>query len=166
MRKNLFLYLALACFLALIVIFVADGYMGTYDTIYITTGEQEQVIEPDYWLQPYSSPYPYYVSAQWGQRVFFRYEIDNRQFSAYSTTIQASLWQENEKLFDLFSAEKSIGSFDRVSVEWTLTTDELDQPVVGASNQYTVKISYGDIERRIMVDFYYPAGIIPPEKVR
>lgn len=166
MRKNLFLYLALACFLALIVIFVADGYMGVYDTIYITVGEQQQVIEPDYWLQPYSADYPYYISAQWGQRVFFRYEIDNRRFSDYSTLTGASVWQENEKLFDLFSAEKSIGPFDKASVEWTLASDDLEEPVAGASNQYTVKISSGDIERRITVDFYYPAGIIPPEKVR
>ena len=165
MRKSLFLYLALACFLALIAIFVADGYMGIYDTIYITAGEQEQVIEPDYWLQPYSSEYPYYISAQWGQRVFFRYEIDNRQFSSYSTVVGASVWQENEKLLDLFSEAKSIGSFDKVSVEWTLSTEELDQPVVGASNQYTVKISYGEVERRMVVDFYYPVEPVYPKVV-
>jgi len=53
MRRNLFLYLALTCFLALIVIFFVDGYMGIYDTTYITVGEQEQIIEPDYWLQQY-----------------------------------------------------------------------------------------------------------------
>ena len=165
MRKNLFLYLALACFLALIAIFVADGYLGIYDTIYVTAGEREEVIEPDFWLQPISYEYPYYVSAEWGQKVFFRYEIDNRQFSSYSTVVGASVWQENEKLIDLFSEAKSIAPFDKVSVEWTLSTEELGQPVVGASNQYTVKISYGEVERRMVVDFYYPMEPVYPKVV-
>jgi hypothetical protein len=164
-RKNLFLYLALACFLALIVIFVADGYIGIYDTIYATAGEQQQVIEPDFWLQPSSYEYPYYVSVEWGQKVFFRYEIDNRRFSSYSTVVGASVWQESEKLIDLFSEAKTIEPFDKVSVEWTLSTEDLRQPVVGASNQYTVKISYGEVERNIVMDFYYPQEYpVPPPK--
>ncbi len=47
MRKNLFLYLALACFVGLIAIFVVDGYMGIYDTVYITTGKQEYKVDAD-----------------------------------------------------------------------------------------------------------------------
>jgi len=169
MRKGLFLYLALACFLALIVIFVADGYMGIYDTAYVTVGEQQQVIEPDYWLQRYPAPpgstIDYYINAEWGQKIFFRYEIDNRQFSAYSTTIQASLWQENEKLNDLFSGEKSIKPFDKAVAEWTLSTGELEPPVAGTSGQYTVKISWRKVERNIVVGFYYPQGLpVPPPK--
>jgi hypothetical protein len=168
MRRNLFLYLALACFLALITIFVADGYMGVYDTIYVTSGEQQQVIEPDYWLQQYPQPPPgitYYISAQWGQKVFFRYEIDNRRFASYSTVVGASVWQESEKVLDLFSEAKSIEPFDKVSVEWTLSTENLGQPAVGASNQYTVKISDGEVERNIVVDFYYPQEYpVPPPK--
>ncbi|GAI56646.1 unnamed protein product, partial [marine sediment metagenome] len=42
MRKNLFLYLTLACFFGLIAIFIVDGYLGIYDTIYVTAGEQEE----------------------------------------------------------------------------------------------------------------------------
>lgn len=175
MRKGLFLYLALACFVALIGIFFVDGYMGVYDTVYVTAGEQQQVIEPDYWLHRYPTPsgetqITYYISAQWGQKVFFRYEIDNRLFSAYSTLIQASVWKENEKVLDLFSETKSIKPFGKVSAEWTLSTEELAQPVAGTSNQYTVKISYGEVERNIVVDFYYsqqmepvyPKGVVPP----
>jgi hypothetical protein len=167
MRKGLFLYLALACFLALIAIFVADGYMGVYDTTYITVGEQQQVIEPDYWLQPYPPGFPisYYINAEWRQKIFFREEIDNRQFSPYATTIQASLWQENEKLLDLFSGEKSIKPFDKAVAEWTLSTEGLEPPVAGASGQYTVKISWGEVERDIVVGFYYPQGLpVPPPK--
>lgn len=157
--KNLYLYLAIACFIGLIVIFIFDGYLGIYDTIYVTVGEQEQIIEPDYWLEQYpESPefeMTYYIGAQAGQRVFFRYEIDNRRFSSYSTLVRVSVWQENEKLFDLFSEEQSIEPFDTATMEWTLSTEDLEEPVPGMSNQYTVKITYGEVERRIVVDFYY-----------
>ena len=37
MRRHLFLYLALACFAGLIAISIVDGYMGIYNTVYITT---------------------------------------------------------------------------------------------------------------------------------
>lgn len=169
MRKRLFLYLALACFVALIAIFIADGYMGIYDTAYITVGERQEIIEPDYWLQRYPAGFTidYYLYADWGQRVFFRYEIDNRQFSSYATPIEASLWQENEKVADLFSGEKTIEPFAKATAEWTLLTDDLEPPLAGTSSQYTVKISWGEVERSIVVDFYYPypGGIeVPPEK--
>ena len=36
-RRNLFLYLTLACFLGIIAIFIFDGYVGIYDTIYVTS---------------------------------------------------------------------------------------------------------------------------------
>jgi hypothetical protein len=168
MRKNLFLYLALACFLGLIAIFVFDGYLGIYDTLHLTIGERQEVIEPDYWLDqrpatPYEYEIDYYLSAEWGQSVLFRYEIDNRRFTAYDTLCQASLWQENEKLFDLFSEEQSIGSFDKATMEWTLLTEGLDEPDTSVSRfvQYTVRITYGEVERNIVVEFYYPDDLGP-----
>ena len=168
MRKNLFLYLALACFLALTAIFVFDGYLGIYDTLYLTTGERQEVIEPDDWLDQRPTPYgyeiDYYLSAEWGQEVFFRYEIDNRRFASYSTRFEASLWQENERLLDLLSKEQSIGSFDKVTMEWALPTEDLEEPVRGTSEQYTVKITYGEMERKIIVDFYYPEEEPSPPK--
>jgi len=168
MRRKLFLYLALACFLGLIAIFIVDGYLGIYDTLYITTGERQEIIEPDYWLQRYPSPsgfkIDYYIHADWGQKIFFRYEIDNRRFSSYSALIQASVWQENEKVLELFSEEKSIEPFDKATAEWTLLTQELDVSVAGR-DQYTVKINYGEVERSIVVDLDYPEEPVYPKAV-
>jgi len=48
MRRYLFLYLTLACFFGLVAIFIVDGYIGIYDTLYITAGEREQTIEADF----------------------------------------------------------------------------------------------------------------------
>ena len=44
-RRNLFLYLTIACFFGLIAIFIVDGYMGIYDILYVTTGEYEEKID-------------------------------------------------------------------------------------------------------------------------
>ena len=168
-KRNLYLYLAIACFVGIIAIFVIDGYLGIYDTFYITANEHEQEISPDYWLHSkrgYS--YPYHVGAEWGKTVRFRYEIDNRRFSSYSTPIKVSIWKENEKILDLFSEDKLIKPFDKVMVEWTLDSEQLQSQGFSAG-EYTVKIEREGVERMIIVGYHvvrsesvYP--IYPPLK--
>jgi len=169
-KRNLYLYLAIACFIGIIAIFIVDGYLGIYDSIYITTGEQEMTVEPEYW----SSRYPgareayYYTGASWGEKVVFRYEVDNRRFSSYPTFIRASLWKENERVLDLFSQEKMIKPFDKVVVEWTLDSEELQSHGFDVG-EYTVKIEREEVERRVIIGYYslppqqpYPVYPLPP----
>jgi len=157
-KKNLYLYLAIACFVGIIAIFVIDGYLGIYDTFYITAGEREHKIDPDYWLhskhEGYS--YPYYTEAKWGEAVRFRYEIDNRYFSAYSILVRASVWKENKKIFDLFFEDRSIKPFGKVLVEWTLDSEELQSRGFSVG-EYTVKIERKGIERKIIVGYRSPS---------
>ena len=96
-RVRLFLYLAIACFVGIIALFVFDGYIGVYDTVHVTTGEREQNIGPDFWQRQTSGKYsyPYDIMAIWGEPVNFRYEIANRRFSGYTATVEASVWQSN-----------------------------------------------------------------------
>lgn len=157
-KRNLYLYLAIACFIGIIAIFVIDGYLGIYDTIYITIGEQEMTVEPDYWLMQYSGTpvMYYYIVADWGEKIFFRYELDNRRFASYSTSIQASLWKENEKILDLFSQDELIEPFDKAMVEWTLDSEGL-QSQGFELDHYTVKIEHNGMERRIIVTYYSPS---------
>jgi hypothetical protein len=49
------------------------------------------------------------------------------------------VWEGNEKIIDLFSEDKSIKPFDRVRVEWTLHSEDLQAQGFGAGI-YTVKI--------------------------
>jgi hypothetical protein len=154
MRKNLYLYLALACFLALIAVFVVDGYMGVYDTAYVTSGEQEQKIEADFWLQDYNT---WSVGANWGEKVFFRYEIDNRQFSSYSADIEVSLWRSQQKIQDLLSQELQIASFDSGQLEWVVDTSELEPAPPEQGYEYTVVIKRGELERRIILYISTPS---------
>ena len=154
MRRRLFLYLALACFVGLIVIFVVDGYLGIYDTIYVTTGEYEQEIPPDFWLR---HDRIWSTGARWGEKIFFRYEVDNRQFATYSTTIKVTVWKENEKIADLLAEDKAVKPFHKATVECTLDPKELERYGFSAG-QYSVKIDRDGVERKIIVDYHteYP----------
>ena len=150
-RKNLFLYLTLACFLGLIAIFIVDGYMGVYDTLHITTGETEQKIEADFWLQQdrYWS-----TGVNWGDKAFLRYEVDNRQFSGYATDVEVSIWRSQEKVHDLLSQNLSINAFDKGTLEWVIDTDEFLPADIAKeqSYQYTVIIRRSDMERRVILN--------------
>ncbi len=165
--KRLFLYLAIACFAGLVAIFIVDGYMGIYDTIHITVGEREEEIKASYWER---SDVSWWITASPSEKISFSYRIDNNQLSEYSTHIEASVWQENEKVIDLFSHDISIARLDEATVEWTLSRDDLDATGLAADErrEYTVRINRGDTERRIIVSYYYSEfPLFPkPEPVR
>jgi len=168
MRRNLFLYLTLACFFGLIAIFIVDGYLGVYDTVYITTGEQSWEVEADVWQRQYPTYAPapiyeepyleegegvYYMPANREEKVSFRYEVDNRLFSTYKADIEVSVWHSQEKVRDLLSQQMQIAAFDKGQLEWVVDNTELlpTDILPEQSYQYTVIIERGEIERRIVV---------------
>ncbi|MFC1983707.1 hypothetical protein ACFLVO_01655 [Chloroflexota bacterium] len=151
-RKILYLYLTLACFFGLIAIFIVDGYLGIYDTIYVTAGEQKEEIEPDFWLQQEQFG-GRGVSINRDERVSFTYEVDNRQFSSYTADIEVSVWHSQEKVYDLVSQPIQIGAFEKEQLEWILDTAEFlpsDIPPE-QSYEFTVIIKRGQVERNIIV---------------
>ena len=157
-RKLLFLYLAIACFVGIIVIFIVDGYVGIYDTVYVTTEEYPQEIGPDFWQrQVLDYPRPYSVRAEWGEPVHFQYEIDNRRFSTYAATVEASVWKRNEKVVDLFNQDILVSAFDKSVMSWVLPAEELEKAGLGVG-EYTVKIKRGEEElgQGIILDFRLP----------
>lgn len=161
MRKNLYLYLALACFLGLITIFVFDGYMGVYDTIYITTGGQEQKLEADFWSRDTNT---WYTGVAYGEEAFFRYEVDNRRFQSYSADVEVSVWRSQQKVLDLLSEQIQIDSFDSEQLEWVVDTVELDPVPPERGYEYTLIIKRGEIERRIILylnNIYLPRIVVP-----
>ncbi|MFC2066808.1 hypothetical protein ACFLUO_07145 [Chloroflexota bacterium] len=150
-RRNLFLYLTLACFFGLIAIFIVDGYMGVYDTLYITAGERPQTIEADVWLRQDSF---WSIRVNRGETASFRYEVDNRQFSIYTADIGVSLWQNQEKVRDITAQPISVASFGKEQLEWAVDTAEVIPGDIPLEQyyQYTVIIKRGEIERRIIMD--------------
>jgi len=152
-RKNLYLGLAIAFFLAIIAIFVFDGYMGVYDTVRITTQEREDVIEPDYWLRNDGQYSSHYTWAEEGQDINFSYELDNRRFSTYSADVEVAVWFGETKHSDLISQTVAIGAFDKEESTWMIDTGLL-RPADTPENQdyeFSVIIKRDGVERRIRV---------------
>ena len=149
-RRNLYLYLTLICFFGIIAIFIVDGYMGIYDTIYVTTGELEQKIESDVWQR--SDPY-WSSGMTRGQKAFIRYEVDNRQFSRYEADIEVSVWQMQQKVSDVLSQHMALGAFSKGQIEWEIDSAELIPPDAAPEQEfnYTLKITRGAIERNIIL---------------
>ncbi|MFC2007621.1 hypothetical protein ACFLVB_03375 [Chloroflexota bacterium] len=149
-RRNLYLYLTLACFFGLIAIFIIDGYMGIYDTIYITAGEREQKIEADVWLREETI---WSTGVNRGDNVFVRYEVANRRFPAYASIIEASVWHSQEKVLDLTPQQLSIAAFGTGQTEWTVDTARIlpDGLLEEQGYEYTLIINRGDTERRIIL---------------
>jgi len=162
-RRNLFLYLTIACFLGLVTVFIVDGYLGIYDTVYITAGEYEEKIEPDHWVrqEQFWSP-----GVNQDEKIFFRYEIDNRQFSDYTADIEVSVWRSQSKISDLVSQRMLISAFEKMQLEWEVDTTELlpgDTPPEQGYD-FSVIINRGEIERRIIVNVNpvaYPVKPVP-----
>jgi hypothetical protein len=168
-RSSLYLCLALVCFAGILAIFVVDGYLGIYDTLYITVQEREQVIGPDYWEQRWVKEgfEGYSLGARWGESIPFRYEIDNRSFSAYSVDVEVSVWRGGQKIIVLLdNREVLVAPFKKAIVDWTLRFEDLEEPtpVSGEYREYTVLIRLGEIERKIILS-YYPESPVYPEKV-
>ncbi len=166
-RRNLFLYLTLACFFGLIAIFIVDGYMGIYDSLEITAGEQPQTIETDEWLRQEKFGVRG-VWVNWDEKTFFDYEVDNRRFSSYTADIEVSVWHSQEKVRDLISQQISVDAFDKEQLEWVIDTTELLPENLPPEQRYefTVIIKRGEIERKIIVDINYPYPIKVPIPLR
>ncbi len=167
MRKNLFLYLTLLCFFGLIAIFIVDGYMGIYDSLEITAGERPQTIEPDEWLRQEKFG-ARGVTVSQDEKVFFRYEIDNRRFSSYTADIEVSVWRSQEKVRDLASQQIPIAAFNKGQLEWVIDTAELFPSDIPPeqSYEYTIIIKRGQIERNIILRINptaYPPILYPPK---
>ena len=166
-KRNLFLYLALACFVGIVAIFVVDGYLGVYDTIYVTASEREQKVEPEFQVR---GDYPWSTSVNRDEKAFFRYEVDNRFFSQYSTILEVSVWRMQEKVLDMVSQPIAVAPFDKAEIEWVLDTGELKPADIPAEQgyQYSVVIERGDIQHTIILYVNpspFPKAPLPAEVI-
>jgi len=162
-HKIIYLYLTLACFFGIIAIFILDGYMGVYDTVFVTSGEYEEKIEADYWNRTDSF---WSTGVSQGGKTVFRYEVDNRLFSSYTTDIKVSVWHSQEKVRDIISQPLSVGAFAKGALEWTVSTEEIVPEDIPPeqSYEYTVIITRAEIERNIIVHVnpnLYPIKRVP-----
>jgi len=136
--------------------------MGIYDTLYVPDGEREQKIEADDWRWWSEEER---AEVGWGEKAFFRYEVDNRQFSSYTANIEVSVWHSKQKVRDLISQPMSIAAFDKGQLEWVIDTKELLPSGIPPEQGYefTVIIERGEVKREIIV-YVYPLTYKPPPR--
>ncbi|MCK4273292.1 MAG: hypothetical protein KAW90_00260 [Dehalococcoidales bacterium] len=170
-HKILYLYLALACFLGIILIFIFDGYIGVYDSLEMTSGEFPRIIEPDQW--PEDEKYEYYstVDVQQSGSIAFTYKVQNRTFSTHSADVEVTVSHEQEQVAVLLSQPLTVASFDEGQLEWVLVAAEFVPADFPSDQRYdlSVLIKKGDVERYILVYIRgdsYPPKIAIPEPTR
>ena len=154
-QANIYLYVAIVFFLGIVAIFLFKGYMGVYETLYINSGEYEQKIEADFWqAQPRGvQPPEWSTGVQEDGKVIFRYQIENRQLTQYSTYFEVSVMRSQVKVLDLVNREIIIEPFSQSEVNWELDTAALQLPELqpGQVANYSVVIKRGDVQRRIIL---------------
>jgi hypothetical protein len=161
-QKNLYLYLAIACFVGIILIFVFDGYMGLHDTLSMTSGENVQVISAEQWtIRGEAWRYPTQISIVYGTKASFNYEIENLRFSSYTGDVDITLWQDQEKIDDIISTGIDIPPFGEKNIDWTLdTTNLVTGNIALEGRSFTLVISHGSIERKVIMTIYSDTSII------
>jgi hypothetical protein len=161
-QKNLFLYLAAACFIGIILIFVFDGYMGFYETLTMASGEQTQTITTEEWTQSEKNNYPVELWPLSSGNYSFSYLIDNRRFSSYQADINISVWKNQEKLTDVFTKSINIGAFKSETVIWIIDPLQLMGVISSTDNQFTLAIDHGNIKRSIIIHYSLNNPKTPP----
>jgi hypothetical protein len=150
LKRNIYLGLTLAFFLALISVFVFDGYMGVYDTVTVVTQEREETIEPEYWLR---DGYSNYFWVDEGQDVSFHYELENRAFGSYQADVEVAIWFGESKQSVVLTDTVAIDSFDSYQWDWVIDTATLRPADVPEPYDYefSVIITRDGVELRTVV---------------
>ncbi len=146
--KNRFLYLALLCFLGILTVLVADGYMGVYDTLKVRSGEFEQTFEADFWVQEFAIAQ---ASTSSGGMISCSYLVDNHLFSAYNATLEVWVERNRERVRDVLSRDLSVAAFKSEEITFDIDTTGLAPAQVNESLEYSVVIKRGEIERRLVI---------------
>ncbi|HJX12648.1 MAG TPA: hypothetical protein VJ377_03875 [Dehalococcoidales bacterium] len=160
-NKALYLYLALACFVGIILIFIFDGYIGLYDTLVMDNGQYPQKVEADQW-SPERYGYLANTGVERGGRVDFTYTVENHRFSEYGETVSVTLWHNQDKLSDILTQTVTVKTFDKAEVKWSLDAESLVPPGYPSDINYNVSvvITRGDIERRALLSIN-PSPFVP-----
>jgi hypothetical protein len=155
-RHNLFLYLALACFLGIILIFIFDGYIGVYDRLVMDNGRYPQTIEYEQWEQSDRFSGILSVSIERDGRIDFTYTVENHRFSEYTADVAISLWHNQAQIGDIhFIPDEPliIPAFDKKELAWSIEATDIIPAGYPVEQNYivNVKINRGDIVREASV---------------
>jgi hypothetical protein len=160
-HKTIYLILALACFVGIIIIFVFDGYMGLYDTLTMVAGEQTTTIEPQQWMDSAKFGYPPGLYSPNTGELSFSYKVDNRRFTTYNQELQISIHKNQQKIADVLSKELKVNAFGKETVTWTINTNDILTANTITDSQFTLVINNGKLERDVIISVQPNMKTIP-----
>ena len=164
-RKNLYLFLALACFAGIILVFIFDGYFGVYDSLYMDNGQYPRKVEPDQWDGDEEYRYLQSTDLQRGGLLEFTYTLENHRFKEYAAQMEVAYSHNREPVDGTVSEYITAGSFKEAEVTWTVRADDLVPAGLAVDQSYNVNmvITRGDVEREILINIYpSPNALKPP----
>jgi hypothetical protein len=151
-HKTLYLFLTLACFVGITLIFIFDGYMGVYDTLVMDNGQYPQKVEADQWdTERYGGLAS--MNVERGGRIEFTYSVANHRFSAYKADVQTSLYFQQEKVADVYTGTIEAAAFKDGTIDWTVDAAEIipaNYPAEQPYNAYLL-LKRGKIDHRINI---------------
>jgi hypothetical protein len=155
-NNSLFLFLALACFVGIILIFIFDGYIGVYDRLVMDNLQYKQTVEGDQWAQQEKFGGVVGTSIDRSGQVDFTYTIENHRFSPFTDSVKISLWSNKVETANLLSEQVSIPAFDKKEFKWTVSAVDILPANYSTGQSYFVslKIKRNTIERQVNVNVY------------
>ncbi len=159
--KNLYLYLALACFLGIVLIFFFDGYVGVYDSLKADNGTYIQEVSAEQWQSTDRYAGPFSMSIDASGSLAFTYRVDNRRFTGYSAPVTVTLTDGTGQTTEVTRQTLTAGAFRSGEVSWTLRSADL--PPVGATNgtvMVELTIQRGSVTRSLSLYVNRTSGIL------
>ena len=151
--RTVYLYLAILCFIGILLIFVFDGYMGRIRTLEIENGRYTQIYD-EQWMENRPELWVPSFSSEPGDTITFTYTVENKLFSSYKEDFRAYMEKYPETLYaeDVIKA----GAFGSDSVTWVINTDEILPPSYSPDTQYTFNLIMqdGDEEIELTITIY------------
>jgi len=155
-HKTAYLFLTLACFVGIILIFIFDGYIGLYDSLVMDNGQYEQTIEPDRWGDDERYGYLQSTGVERNGTLEFTYTVENHRFSGYAETVEITYLHNREPVGEPLMGTMEADSFSKVEMMWMVPTADLVPTAVPSDQNYNVNmlIKRGEVTREILINIY------------
>ena len=152
--KNLYLYLALVCFLGIVLIFFFDGYVGVYDSLKADNGTYVQEISAEQWQNPERYGPTYSLGLDQNGYLAFTYRLENRRFGSLSDAVRVTVYDPTAgNVTEILINTLKIGMFGQGMVSWTLNGSDFvpEGTGVGVLPNLRMVIERGTVTREIAI---------------
>jgi len=139
-HRNLYLFLALACLLGIVLVFVFDGYMGVRDSVWVTGVDGERSVGDDLGRGGEHQYYSLEVEVPADGEINIRYELENRCFRGYTEDVRAIIRHENMTVAELTSGVVSLSPLAAEGFLWTVDVDEYAPAEWGVNRYYSLML--------------------------